>query len=216
MHHAPFRLLRTSTLGAAVLGLAAGAHLIAGGALPNALILTTILALHIMVTTFVTKFRLSPPTLMAMLATSQVVLHQAFTALSPGGPAAAGLPAVGHAAGHTASHTDAYMASALAQVAPLSAHAGEATSHAAMSGTMLAAHVAASLLTAALLAYGENALWALADWLRPLCRSAAVVRVLPPQDPGTALTPRPLPRLPWRNAPPDTRRGPPQQSAFLM
>lgn len=207
MQQAPFRLLRASVVGASFLGLAAGAHLMAGGSLPAAPIMTAILALHILMASFVTKFRLSLPAMTALLAASQVVLHHAFAFLSHEVPAAAALGA-SHLVGHAA-HGDAHLASLLAQAAPLSAHAGEAGGHGAMSATMAAAHLLASLLSAVLLASGEQALWGLAGWLRPLCRSAAVVRVLPPQGPGSTPTPIPLPRLPWRNAPPDTRRGPP-------
>lgn len=222
MQHAPFRLLRTSVVGATILGLAAGAHLLAGGSLPGAPIMAAILALHIMVATFATTFRLSLPAMTALLGAGQVVLHHAFTALSHGMPVAAG-PGMGHAAGqaahhlggHAAAHTDAHMAQLLAQAAPLAIHTGEAVGHTSLSGAMLAAHVAASLLTAAVLAHGENALWALAGWLRPLWRGSAVVRILPAQQPALALLPRPLPRLPWRNAPPDTRRGPPQLRMHL-
>lgn len=213
VQHAPFRLLRTSVVGTTILGLAAGAHLLAGGSLPGAPIMAAILALHIMVATFATTFRLSLPAMTALLGAGQVVLHHAFTALSHTMPMAAG-PGMGQAAhhlgGHAAAHTDAHMAQLLAQAAPLAVNTGEAVAHTPLSGAMLAAHVAASLLTAAVLAHGENALWALAGWLRPLCRSAAVVRILPAQQPALALLPSPLPHLPWRNAPPDTRRGPPQ------
>ncbi len=210
MHHAPFRLLRTSLVGATILGLAAGAHLVAGGALPPAPIMAAILALHLMLTTFATKFRLSLPAMMALLLTSQLVLHQAFDALSHSAHAAT--PA---AAGHGAMHTDAYTATMLAQATPLAGSTVEAMGHSAMSGTMTAAHLTASVLTAVLLAYGEHALWALANWLRPLYRRAAVVHVFASPNPGAAIAPRPLPRLPWRNLRPDTRRGPPRQSAVF-
>lgn len=210
MHHAPFRLLRTSLVGTTILGLAAGAHVMAGGALPPAPIMAAILALHLMLTTFATKFRLSLPAMMALLLTSQLVLHRAFDALSHSAHAAAPT-----AAGHGAMHSEAYTATMLAQATPLAGQTAEIINHASMSGIMMAAHLTASVLTAALLAYGEHALWALANWLRPLYQRAAVVHLFPAPHPGTAIAPRPLPRLPWRNLRPDTRRGPPRQSAVF-
>ena len=210
MHHAPFRLLRTSLVGATILGLAAGAHMMAGGSLPPAPIMAAILALHLMLTTFATKFRLSLPAMMALLLTSQLVLHRAFDALSHGAHATTSMPA-----GHGVMHSDAYTATMLARAMPLTGQSAEAMGHSAMSGAMMAAHLTASVLTAVLLAYGEHALWALAAWLRPLYRRAAVVQVFALPNPGAAIAPRPLPRLPWRNLRPDTRRGPPLQSAFF-
>ena len=48
MSHSPFRLLRTSVVGATILGLAASAHLLGGGTLPAPPIMAAILALHLL------------------------------------------------------------------------------------------------------------------------------------------------------------------------
>lgn len=219
MHHVPFRLLRTTLLGSTILGLAAGAHLVAGGSLPALPIMAVILALHLLCTTIATAFRLTLPTMIALLASSQFVLHQGFELLSHGNHAGAmagtaGASAAGHA-GHHALSAEAYAASMMADAtAPgivdlSSAHAAQ------LSPLMLAAHIAATLAAAGLLAYGENALWSLTQWLRPLFRSAAVVPVVPVQRTRPGLRPRPLPRLPWRNLRPDTRRGPPAAAALF-
>lgn len=214
MDHAPFRLLRTSLVGATILGLAAGAHLLGGGTLPAPGIMVGILALHVLCSTIVTKFKLSLPAMAGLLGSSQIVLHQAFDALSHGAHST-GLPASA-VAGHHGMTAEAHAASLLAAAAPLADPATASLVHAAgMSGWMWAAHIAATLAAAGLLAYGESALWALANWLRPLYQSAAVILVIPAQNTRTGIVPRPLPRLPWRNLRPDTRRGPPALAAIF-
>ena len=219
MPHAPFRLLRTTVVGATVMGLAAGAHLFAGGTLPAAPIMAALLALHILGTTAATQFRLALPAMAGLLAGSQLVLHQAFEALSHGAHLDTHAGALsGSAAGAAAHHTlsaEAHAAAMLAQAAAdPSTPTLAAMGHGPMSGWMLAAHIGATLAAAVLLAHGENALWALAGWLRPLYRSAAVVLPVPAQPAHTRVLPPPLPRPPWRNLRPDTRRGPPRLPAF--
>lgn len=224
MQHSPFRLLRTTFVGATVLGLAAGAHLLAGGTLPGPLIMAAILALHTLCSSIATKFRLTPPALAALLASSQIVLHQCFETLSHGariaaapGTGSAAAEAMSHQSMSAEAHASAMLAQATSLAAPGLAHLGHAhLGHAgAMSGWMWAAHAAATLAAAGLLAYGENALWSLANWLRPLYRCAAVVLVQPVKAARPSVIPRPLPRLPWRNLPPDTRRGPPAPCAIF-
>lgn len=212
MSHAPFRLLRTTVVGTTILGLAAGAHLLAGGTLPAPAIMTAILALHILCSTVATKFRLSPITMTVLLASSQLVLHQAFEVLSHGAHAAAtpGASAATDALSHHGMSAEAHASALLAQALPFATSGAQSLGHTGqMSTGMWAAHIAATLATAALLAYGENALWSLANWLRPLYRRAAVVLEIPAKPTRPAILPRPLPSLPWRNQRPDTRRGPP-------
>lgn len=208
----PFRLLRTVVVGSTIFGLAAGAHLLAGGTLPAAPIMGAIVALHLLCSTIATKFRLTPAVMVSLLASSQTVLHQIFSLLSHGthDGAAGGVPGLDMAAHHGMSAPDmaALMLAHASSGMEVGAHAGP------MSTSMMAAHIAATLLTAGLLAYGENALWSLANWLRPLYRCAAVVLVLPTSQAQPAILPRPLPRLPWRNLRPDTRRGPPTAAAL--
>ncbi len=210
MTHAPFRLLRTSLVAATILGLAAGAHLLGGGVLPAPAIMLAILALHILCSTLATMFRLSLPALVFLLATGQMVLHQGFEVLSHGAHGGAAIPDM---AAHHSMSAQAHAALMMAQASPgadLAGHAG------AMSAGMWAGHIGATLAAAALLAYGENALWSLANWLRPLHRCAAVVRLLPTQDTASLILPRPHPHIPWRNLRPDTRRGPPLQAAVFI
>lgn len=222
MTHAPFRLLRTTLVASTVLGLAAGAHLLAGGTLPVWPIMAAILALHIMCSTVATKFQLTLPTMVALLAGSQIVLHKGFDFLSHSAHLAetAGANNVtAQALGHHTMSAEAHAATMLAQATSTGVPGVtslEAISHSgAMSGWMLAGHVIATVAAAGLLAYGESALWSLARWLRPLYRCAAVVLVLPAIASSTGVIPRPLPRLPWRNLRPDTRRGPPYRTAVF-
>jgi hypothetical protein len=79
---------------------------------------------------------------------------------------------------------------------------------------MLAGHALATLACALLLSKGEDALWSLAAWLRPLIElpapfppRPAAARVLPTRPLGAV----PLPR---RNLRRDCRRGPPAVVVF--
>jgi hypothetical protein len=75
---------------------------------------------------------------------------------------------------------------------------------------MLAGHVLASAASALAFAKGEQALWQLAAWLRPLWR---VLAPLLTPDAGTRPAPAGAPQAfvprPWRNLRQDSRRGPP-------
>lgn len=203
--NAPFRLLRTGLLGATALGLAAGAHVLAGGTLPGPGIMAALLSLHVLCSTAATAIHLGLPAMTVLLGASQLVLHKAFDAFSAAVPAVSMPPGMGH---HPPSMAEQSAAMAHAAGA-MGAGMGPMDHADALSGWMVPAHVAATLLTAVLLAQGENALWALANWLRPLCGPAAVVRPLPARQAIPKVLPALLPRLPWRNLRPDTRRGPP-------
>jgi hypothetical protein len=195
----PFHLLRSVALALAVISLAGGAHVIAGGSLPAAPIMLALLALTGLATTLATRFKLGFPAAAALLGGGQVLLHEAFTALGPVSASA------------NAQHTHH------AEQIPV---LGDASEHlhaldASLGWAMLAGHVLASAASALLFAKGEHALWQLAAWLRPLWRALAP---LFRPDAGTrpALTSAPsafLPR-PWRNLRQDSRRGPPAVVVF--
>ncbi|MDQ0707661.1 hypothetical protein QFZ52_000313 [Arthrobacter woluwensis] len=200
---APFHLLRTGLLSTGILALAAGAHTLAGGALPAPPILAALLALTLLASVLATKIRLGLPAMTAVLGAGQVLLHEAFTALAGPGTPQATLPAVHQ-------HDDgAALTGALQHLSPALGHSAAHDSLAHDPG-MLLAHTVATLLTALLLARGEAALWALAAWLRPLFR-VAKTPALPIA--GRALrapfAPEP-PRLPWRTLRRDRLRGPPR------
>ena len=217
--HAPFRLLRTTTVGATILGLAAGAHLVAGGTLPVPPLMAALLALHVLCSTVVTQFRLGLPAMLALLATSQLALHQAFGFLSggiPKGSLPSGITLHDHSLSAEAQTSAMLESAALLGSSGQSAVGMDLMSHAnALSGAMVPAHIVATLVTAVLLAQGEKALWALAGWLRPLYRSASAIRALPARQARPAVPPMPLPHLPWRNLPPDPQRGPPAFAALF-
>ena len=209
----PFRLLRTATIGATVLSLAAGAHLLGGGVLPAPAIMAALVALNVLASTVATKFRLSLPAMVGLVAVSQLVLHHAFDSLSVGIRAEL-LPA-----GATASLHDHSMSAMAQSTAVLQAAMGGGGSagmaHAGSSVWMLAAHGAATLGIAVVLARGEHALWSLANWLRPLFVRRAALPLIPARPARPALAPVPLPAMPWRNLRFDSRRGPPRARALF-
>jgi hypothetical protein len=192
---APFHLLRAASMATVILTLASAAHLAGGGQLPAPAILLAVLALTTLGSTTATRLRLGFPAMAALLGIGQLALHGLFTAFgSPGAAAPAGTTL--HAGHLTA-------AGFLLPAAP--AHAAEAAS----GPLMLAAHALATLVCALLLAKGEEALWALAAWLRPL---AALPRAVAPDAVPPAFASFPTaaaPRRPWRNLRQDSRRGPP-------
>ncbi|MCY0905597.1 hypothetical protein OS914_11905 [Arthrobacter sp. H14-L1] len=74
---------------------------------------------------------------------------------------------------------------------------------------MTLAHIGATLASAVVLAKGEEALWLLADWLRPLVRLAAPVSAAVAPFPSLTAANSPLRPQPRRNLRADSRRGPP-------
>ncbi|HJV97873.1 MAG TPA: hypothetical protein VJ617_02065 [Arthrobacter sp.] len=203
MHHArtPFHLLRATAVSTGILTLAAGAHVLGGGDLPAPGILLAVLALTGLAATTATRFKLNVAAMTALLGAGQLALHEIFTAFSAPG-LAAGAVATGSAP------ADAHHLSfAAAPVIEAAAHLHGTDS--AAGSLMLAGHIVATAACALLLAKGEDALWALAAWLRPLVRlpeAMAPDAVAAPPVPGP---PAVSPIRPWRNLRQDSRRGPP-------
>ncbi|WP_346927559.1 hypothetical protein [uncultured Arthrobacter sp.] len=173
---APFRLLRASAVAAAVQFLAVWAHVLAGGQLPAAPVMTALTVLVLLVVVLLTRWTMTAPILMGILASAQVLLHQAFSVLSVTAlPAAApSLHLHGTVAGGPGRSEDS----------GLSGHVP-----ADLDPPMLGLHIGATLVTALMLARGEEALWALAAWLRPLTGVPAV----PAPSPSAVAAP-----VPWR------------------
>ncbi|MEV8146678.1 hypothetical protein AB0O52_00845 [Arthrobacter sp. NPDC080073] len=192
---ASFRILRTAVIGSLILGLAAGGHLAGGGRLPEPAILAALCALTVLPVAVLTRFRLSMPVLTALLGAGQAWLHWAFHALSDG--AAPGTPVLSGHAGHA---SGALAPAAFGAAAPAPGAGNELQ--------MFAAHAAATLATALVLARGEQALSALAAWLRPLVQLPAAPAMQTPRLPGPSYVPavlrvdRPGLRLPSRRGPP--------------
>lgn len=196
----PFHFLRSSAMATAILTLAAGAHLAGGGALPAPTVMLAVLALTALGSTTATRLRLGFPAVMALLGAGQLALHEVFGAFS--------IPAAAAESGATAAH-GSHLAGTAAL--PLDHISGAG---AASGPLMLAAHILATLGSALLLAKGEDALWALAAWLRPLValpRPAACDGGAAPLFP---FAPFAVPLRPWRNLRQDSRRGPPSAVAL--
>jgi hypothetical protein len=156
------RGLRAASLGAVGFVLALVAHLAAGGVAPGPVQLLFLAGLVSLAAVLLTGTRLSPVRVGVSLTAMQVVLHEVFTWL--GAPAACLMNGVSFPGGPM-SHGGGPVplvecASGMAQLGM-----GQRSTFAATA--MLGAHVAATALLAALLAYGDQALWFLAGWVRP-------------------------------------------------
>jgi hypothetical protein len=191
---ASFRLLRTGLIASLITGLAAGGHLAGGGTLPEPAILLGLCALTVLPVSILTRFRLSFPALTGLLGAGQAWLHWAFHSLS-----AAALPGGSVPGGH-AHHTPGPALEVFGAGAP--AHA------AAFDWQMFAAHALATVATAVVLARGEQALWALSAWLRPLIQLPEPCVIVPARVPGPCTAPIVLPREQLVRRMP-ARRGPP-------
>jgi hypothetical protein len=206
MPRASFRLFRTGLIGSIVLGLASAGHLAGGGRLPEPAILAALCAVTLIPVAALTRFRLSLPLLVALLGAGQAWLHWAFSALAAGTPGTPATPGMQRTTPETvvsghAGHAELFPAPETFSAA-MPAHTAGAD------GLMFAAHALATLGTALLLARGEQALWALASWLRPLVKLPEPRTIQPVRVPVPSLAPVILPldrlgrRLPSRRGPP--------------
>ncbi|WP_028265818.1 hypothetical protein [Arthrobacter sp. MA-N2] len=193
----PFHAMRSSALAVAIVALAAGAHVLSGGELPVAPVLLAVLALTGLATTLATRFKLGFPAIAMLLGAGQLALHEAFTAFGPLTGLAPRSPEHHLAAEH------------------FSAPLGAETTHlhetdTPLSWLMLMGHAVATAASAMLLAKGEQALWQLAAWLRPLLQ---LIRLIFRPDAGNSAQAFSAPTVflprPWRNLRQDSRRGPP-------
>ena len=191
----PFHALRSVAMALVIVLLAAGAHVLGGGSLPTAPVLAALITLTGLAATLATRFKLNFAGMAALLGTGQLLLHEAFTALAP-------LDTTVRTGSHHAGTE--LLTPALDPATHL--HELGATAGA----LMFAAHVVATIVSAAALAKGEDALWQLAAWLRPLVTLPSLLF-----RPDAGATPVSvgapdvfLPR-PWRNLRQDSRRGPP-------
>jgi hypothetical protein len=179
-----------------VLSLAAGAHVFGGGDLPAAPILLAVLALTGLTATAATRLKLNIPAMAALLGAGQFALHEVFTVFSA--------PALANGAGAAGTH---HLSGAAAPVLETATHLhGRGSTTGVM---MLVAHIVATAACALLLAKGEEALWALASWLRPLARLPKAVTPDAGPAPAVPCPPPAFPFRPWRNLRLDSRRGPP-------
>jgi hypothetical protein len=208
----PFHLLRSATVAATVVLLAAGAHILGGGSLPGAGIMAAVLAMTGLVSTLVTRRQLRLPAMTAVLGAGQLALHEVFTALSVPASPAASVVGAGH---HLTGQVDLAGGRGPGERGLPFAQAAEAASGHAhqvdtpLAAVMLTGHIVATLLCAGLLARGEAALWLLAAWLRPLVHVPSPVTPDGGTLPAAVRPRRDFTPLPWRNLRQDCRRGPP-------
>ncbi|NUU33355.1 hypothetical protein [Arthrobacter sp. C9C5] len=194
---APFRFPRAVTFTAAMFTLAAGAHVLAGGSMPEPAIFAGLVALVLALVMILAKIRITAPVMAGLLGAGQLVLHEAFNTLSV-------TEAFAPASGGHLHGTGAVPPSALALM----------PEHAAAPGAlMLILHAAATLATALVLARGEAAVWALAAWLKPLVRILTALAI-----PDWPHLPAPLVIVipsPWRSLRLPALRGPPRVQPAL-
>lgn len=150
-----WRRVRAALLTVTTLGLAVAAHAAGGGHLPTWWALVALAVPTTCVGVLVTARRLSGPVVLGVLGGGQLLLHLGLSAL-----------ATGHCGTLVANHHDVVVGACTA---------GEPHT---TNAWMLTTHVVATLLTAVLLARGEQALWAVLDRLAPLV--VALVLPVPP------------------------------------
>jgi hypothetical protein len=203
--YGPLRLFRSALITGAVFSLAAGGHVLGGGTLPPVEILIALTALLLMPVTWMAGRQLSLLALLGILGAGQLLLHEAFTALSH--PAVC-LP---HASTVHAGHVGAAAASGTTGIHCLPLEALAPAQHAAgglESLTMLAGHLLATAATAWIILKGEASLVLLLAWLRPARPVPAPPAVLPAGPRRFTRGSVTIP-APWRNLRTDSLRGPP-------
>jgi len=199
------RGLRAASLGVVGFVLAFVAHMAARGAAPGPGMLILLAGLTGLAALLLTAIRLSPLWIGVSLAAMQVVLHEAFGWLEA--PVDCATTAVGAAEAMRMGGQGSQ--SALTCTAGM-ASAGMGQGSAFGATAMLGAHIAATTVMVALLAYGEKMLWLLVRWVRP----ASWLRVRLPQLPtvrAVSSTAPPMVRLRLASGGVG-RRGPPTQA----
>ncbi len=155
-----WRGLRASSLGVVAFVLALSAHVAAGGVAPGPGVLLLLAGLIGLAASLLTGVRLSPLRVGVSLTAMQVVLHEAFMWLGvPGGCLMMGMSPT---AGGSMSHGNR----SAVECTPSLANAGLGHSSVFSVTTMVGAHIVATAVMAALLAYGERVLWFLAGFVR--------------------------------------------------
>lgn len=157
------RGLRAASLGCVGFVLALVAHVAAGGVTPGPAALLLLAGLIGLATVLLTGARLSPVRVGMSLAVMQVVLHEVLMWL--GAPAGCAMTAVSAPSGGHLGHSQQIL-----DCATTMAQAGMSQSSMLATTVMVGAHVAATAVMAALLAFGEKVLWFLTGYVRPLRR----------------------------------------------
>ncbi|QJW34956.1 hypothetical protein [Cellulosimicrobium protaetiae] len=186
----PLRVARAALVATLVLALTAFAHRVAGGALPDPLVLAALAAFTLAGTTAAARLRFTPARLVVLLGGAQVALHQALVVLAPGASCVPTGVTSGHGA-HAASVGDVVCAAPVGT--PVLSDGGASLvhpEHLTTSGTaglwMVLAHGTATVVLALVLARGERALERFLAWVTPLAALRAPVPVRSGARPGVA------------------------------
>ena len=155
------RWLRAGSLGVVGFVLSLVAHVAAGGGAPGPVVLILLAGFTGLAAVVLTGARLSPVRVGVSLSAMQVVLHEVFMRL--GAPAACMMTGMSAPAGGQMGQS----ARPVLECVTGMANAGMGQRSVFAGPTMVGAHVAATAVMAALLAYGEKVLWFLACWARP-------------------------------------------------
>ena len=184
----PLRVARAALVATLVLALTALAHRVAGGALPDPLVLAALAAFTLAGTTAAARLRFTPTRLVVLLGGAQVALHQALVVLAPGGSCVPAGATSGHGA-HVASVGEVVCAAPAASVTAVGGASLVHPEHLATSGTaglwMVVAHAVATVVLALVLARGERALERFLAWVTPRAGLPALVPVPPAARPRT-------------------------------
>jgi hypothetical protein len=193
----PLRLFRAVLITGMAVSLAIAGHMLGGGELPGPAATAVLAALLVPPVAWLAGRQLSLLALLGVLGVGQLILHTAFASLSPGActPSWAGQrPHHGVAPGAGCTAADS---------AALSLHAGDGAAP-----DMTAGHLLALASTAWLLHKGEEALWQLLAWLRPLVQLPRPAGIRPVSPEPAVFHRAFFPSL-RRNLPHDSLRGPP-------
>ena len=206
---APLRASRGTAFAGTALSLGVGAHVVAGGGLPGLGAVVFLAVPVVWVSFFLTRAWRGWPTVLAALLAVQAGLHAGLTLLS--GPVGEGSPLRMAGEGQMMMSPHVTAMSLTAMPSP----AGMAEMPLLPGFGMLAAHVAASVLTGAVLAYGEHLLRSLWTWLHHAITVLTHLIQLPVPRlarPEWLPTVNPIPVLVDRSV---RRRGPPRPETRL-
>jgi len=182
----PLRVARAALVATLVLALTALAHRVAGGALPDPLVLAALAAFTLAGTTAAARLRFTPTRLVVLLGGAQVALHQALVVLAPGGSCVPSGAASGHG-GHVASAGDVVCsapgASAVVDGGASLVHPQHLAASGAAALWMVVAHAVATVVLALVLARGERALERFLAWVTPRDGLPGLVPVPPAARP---------------------------------
>src|ERR1035437_3350922 len=179
------RGVRAASLGIVGFVLALVGHKAAGGDTPGPVALLLLTGLIGLAAVLLTVVRLSPVRVILSLATMQVALHEAFMWL--GSPTACAITQMSAPAGRNMAHDGQPTLTCATGMAQTGMSQNSVFTGIAMVG----AHVVATAVMAALLAYGETVLWILAGWVR----APRWMRIGLPKVPAVPLVPSGLPPM---------------------